>query len=137
MRKNIVASFVEFYYKLDWLTGYFRITRLCYCQRFKDVCKTLTNVVEAYFLSWNRATNIITLNARVLSLNFWYKHTGTWLICSWKLFTNQKQIICVVVRKQVILNRLEDLLALNPCAQNSSMSKVIVEGFKIEQSRAK
>ena len=50
---------------------------------------------------------------------------------------SEASVICVVIRKEVILNRLEDLLALNICAQNFSMSEIIVEGFKIEQSRTK
>ena len=48
-----------------------------------------------------------------------------------------KQVICVVIKKEVILNWLEDLLALNICAQNLWVSEIIVEGFKIEQSRKK
>ena len=31
-----------------WLTAYFRITRLCSCQRFEDVYKNSTNVAEPY-----------------------------------------------------------------------------------------
>ena len=54
-----------------------------------------------------------------------------------KLSTNQKQVVCVDNRKEVILNRLEDLLALNICAQNVSVSEIIMEDLKIEQSRAK
>ena len=54
----------------DRLTGCFRITRLCYCQRFKDGYKTSTNVAEAYFLSSYRASNITILKAKVLSPNF-------------------------------------------------------------------
>ena len=58
----------------DWLTGYFRITRLCYCQRFQHVEAT-----EAYFLSSNRASNITTLKAKVLSPDTWYKHVPRYL----------------------------------------------------------
>ena len=32
------------------------------------------------------------------------------------------------------MNRLEDLLALNICAQNFSVSEIVMEGFKIDQS---
>ena len=89
----------------DSLTGYFRITRLCHCQKFEGVYKTLTNVAEAYFLPLNGASNIATLKAKVLPPNSWYRHVGTWLICSWKLLTNQKQVICVIIRKEVLLNQ--------------------------------
>ena len=41
-----------------------------------------------------------------------------------KIFTNQKQVICVVIRAEVILNRLEDPSALNICAQKFSMSEI-------------
>ena len=41
----------------DSLTGYFRMTRLCYSQRFEDVYKTLINDAEAYFLPSNRASS--------------------------------------------------------------------------------
>ena len=58
----------------DWLTGYFRITRLCYCQRFQHV-----EAAEAYFLSSNRASNITTLKAKVLSPDTWYKHVPRYL----------------------------------------------------------
>ena len=89
----------------DWLTGYFYITSLCYClQEFNNCCRGLPFVIE-----YN--------NIEVLSTNSWYKHLGTSL--NWKLFTNQMQVICVVIRKEVMLNQLEDLLALNICAQKS------------------
>ena len=29
------------------------------------------------------------------------------------------QVICVIIRKEVILNRLEDFLAINICAQET------------------
>ena len=45
--------------------------------------------------------------------------------------------MCVVIRKEVILNRFEDPLELNICAQNFSASKTVMGGFKIEQSRTK
>ena len=49
-----------------WLTGYFRMTRLCYSQTFEDVCKASINVEEAYFLpSSNKALNIITLKTNL------------------------------------------------------------------------
>ena len=101
-----------------WLTGYFRISRLCYCQRFETVYKTSTNIAEAYYFSSNRASHITTLKVKVLSPNSWYKHVSIWLTCCWKLFTGQKQVICVVIRKQVTLNQLKDLLALNIYVQN-------------------
>ena len=77
---------------IDWL---FCITRLCFCQRFENGNKTLASVVEAYFLSSNKASNITTLKANVLSPNSWYKQVDTWFICFWNLFTNQKQVICL------------------------------------------
>ena len=40
------------------------------------------------------------------------------------------QIICVAIRKEVMLNRLEDVLALNIYVWGYT----IVEGFKTEQS---
>ena len=58
----------------DWLTGYFRLTRLCYSQRFEDVYNTLINDAETYFLPSNRASNIITLKAKVSPNNFRHKH---------------------------------------------------------------
>ena len=103
----------------DWLTGYFCITRLYYCHKFEDVYKTLTTVVEAYFLSSNRASNITKLKAKVLSRNSWYKHLGTSIKCSGKLFTNQMQVICVAIRVEVMLNPSEDILVLNICAQET------------------
>ena len=41
--------------------------------------------------------------------------------------------VCVVIRKEVVLNRLEDLLALSICTQNFLVPDIIMEGFKIEQ----
>ena len=52
------------------------MTMLCYSQRFEDVYKTLINVAEVYFLPSNRALSIITLKAKVLSRNSWYKHVA-------------------------------------------------------------
>ena len=37
-------------------------------------------------------------------------------------------------KNEVIMNRLEDLLALNICAQNFSVSEIVMEDFKIDQS---
>ena len=48
---------------------------------------------------------------------------------------SEASFVCVLIRKEVILNRLEDPFALNVCAQNFSMSEIIVEGFKIEQKQ--
>ena len=73
----------------EWLTNCFRITRLCYCHRFKSVYKTLTNVAEDYFLSLNRASNITTLKSTV------YKFlTQTRRYLAWKLYVleNYSQI---------------------------------------------
>ena len=56
---------------------------------------------------------------------------------SWKLFLNQKQIVCFTITKEVILNGLKDLLEPNIYAEDFSMSEIIVEGFKIEQCRTK
>ena len=116
---------------IDWLFPYDE-SRLCYSYRNLRMFanKTLVNDAEAYFLPLNGAPNIITLKAKGLSQNSWYS------LCSWKLFTNQKQAICVVIRKEVVPNRLEDLLALsNIYAQNFSVSEIIMEGFKTEQSK--
>ena len=41
--------------------------------------------------------------------------------------------LSVVNREEVVLNRLEDLLACNICAQDFSVSEIIMKGFKIEQ----
>ena len=35
--------------------------------------------------------------------------------------------------KKYVLNRLEDLLARNICAQNFSVSEIIMKGFRVEQ----
>ena len=43
-------------------------------------------------------------------------------------------IYLFVTRNEVIMNPLEDLLALNICAQNFSVSEIIMAGFKIDQS---
>ena len=115
------------------------------------VCKWKTvlvfSVTHYFFLPSNRAyniiivpiiKNIITLKTKVLHPNSSYKHVAS--LCYWKLFSNQKQFInqtrfiCVVTRNEVIMNPLEDLLALNICAQNFSVSEIIMEGFKIDQS---
>ena len=48
---------------------------------------------------------------------------------------SKASFICILIRKEVILNLLEYLLALNVCVQNLPMSEIIVEDFKIEQSR--
>ena len=50
--------------EINWSTGYFLISRLCYYQRFEDIYNTLTNVAEAYNLSSNKASNIITLKKK-------------------------------------------------------------------------
>ena len=90
------------------------MARLCYSQRFEDVYKSLINVAEAYFLPFNRAPNIIALKAKVLSPNSRYKHVA-YVLENYSQIRN-KLNICVVIRKEVILNRLEDLVALNICA---------------------
>ena len=94
----------------DWLIGYFRRTRLSYSQRIEDVSKTLICVTEAYFLpSFNKALNTKTLKTKMLPL---------------KLFTNQKEVICVAIRREAILNLLEDSLILSICAQGFSLSEI-------------
>ena len=50
-----------------------------------------------------------------------------------KIIHKSEASICAVTKKEVVLNRLEDLLALNICAQNFSVPKIIMESFKIEQ----
>ena len=128
IRKIRVTRFVEFYCKRPtWLTGYFCMTRICYSQRFEDD-KTLINVSEAYFWPWNSASNIITLKVRVLSPNSWYKHELIFL----RIINNSEPSY-----QCCYLNRLEDLLALSICVQNFSVSEILVEGFKTEQSRTK
>ena len=52
------------------------MARLCYSQRFEDVCKTLINVAEIYFLSSNRASNIRALKAKISSPNSRYEHSA-------------------------------------------------------------
>ena len=120
----------------DWLIGCFRMARLCYSRRFE---KTLINVAEPYFLPLNRALNIITMKAKVLSPNPWCKCVA---LCSWKseYYSQIRSNLSVLLSEKKlywILNRLEDLLALNICAQNFSVSEIKMEGFKIEQSRTK
>ena len=134
-KKNDSKMFRILLWETDWLTSYFRMTRLCYPHSFENVYKTLINIAETCFLPAKRASNIITLTAKVLSPNFWYKKVPT-KFSSWKLFTSQKQVISVAIRK-VILNWLEDLLALNICAQGFSMAEIIMESFKTEQNRTK
>ena len=67
----MVARCVEFYCKRPtvWLANYIRMIRLYYSQKFEDDYKTL-------IVSSNRALNIITLKAKVLSPNSWYTHVA-------------------------------------------------------------
>ena len=125
----MVARCVELYYSYKRPTDcrLFSYDEPMLFSEFDDVYKTLINVAEVYFLSLYRASNTKTLKVKVFFPS----------LCSLKLFTNQKQIICVVMRKEVILNRLEELLALNICTKNFSASEILMEGFKNEQSRTK
>ena len=125
----MVARCVELYYSYKRPTDcrLFSYDEPMLFSEFDDVYKTLINVAEVYFLSLYRASNTKTLKVKVLFPS----------LCSLKLFTNQKQVICVVMRKEVILNRLEELLALNICTKNFLASEILMEGFKNKQSRTK
>ena len=76
-KKNDSKMFRILLWETDWLTSYFRMTRLCYPHSFENVYKTLINIAETCFLPAKRASNIITLTAKVLSPNFWYKKVPT------------------------------------------------------------
>ena len=109
----MVARCVEFYYKRQRLTGYFRMTRLCYSQRSEDVYKTLM----------------------IQRLTFCHRIEPHHKIHD-DVLENYSQIrskLSVVIREEVVLNRLKDLLACNICAQDFSVPEIIMEGFKIEQ----
>ena len=97
-------------------------------ERCIEFYNTFISVTEAYFLPSNKASNIIKLKAKVFSLNSWYTRIPS--LWSWKLFTNQKQVICFVIRKESILNPLEDLLTLNICIQSFSVSEIINGRFQ-------
>ena len=47
MMKNVRVNYAEVKCGTSRLTGFFRMTRVCYSQRSEDVCKTLINVAEA------------------------------------------------------------------------------------------
>ena len=45
---------------------------------------------------------------------------------------HKSEASCVIVRKELILNQLEAILALTICVQTFSVLEIIVECFKIE-----
>ena len=47
---------------------------------------------------------------------------------------SEVSFICVLIRKKVILNRLEDLFALNICAQNFSVLEIIVKVSRLSKA---
>ena len=47
------------------------------------------------------------------------------------------KLFVLLSQKEVIMNRLEDLLALNFCAQFFSVWDILMDGFKTEQSKEK